>query len=913
LRLVTAPHVSGAADLRRLAPDLGDTCSGYLGSYRAELSEAVRRGESGVTVARRQTRIMDGLLGALFCAADAAARDAGMHPRGRLALVAVGGYGRGLVGLGSDVDVLFLCDDPEEPYVRALAEGLLYPLWDLGVDIGHVVRGVDETLTLAQQDIRTATTLIDLRPLAGDRALPEELRRGGRKRIFEPRIEGFLDALEQDTAARHRRFGRSLYLLEPEVKLGRGGLRDLDVARWAARARWDATGPEDYLERGVLLAREVEEVEAARELLWRVRNLLHASAGRRNDRLTFPDQEEIAAALGFVDGVTLGVEHFMQAYYRHARVVAHTVERILERARPRLRRSPASKRSLGDHTLLFDGMMTLERSADLDPRPELALRLYTRSAEFGVPVYPYARDVVARRLAEPAFRESLRDSPEAQALFLELLVHGGAVSQRPRSAFAEAHEVGLLAAMLPEFEPLVGRVQYDAYHVYTTDVHAVFSVDRLRELRSGAALPDLGLAARAMAEAPRLAPLFLAVLLHDVGKSRGVKGHAEHGAGIAQKVARRLGLSAVDALHVAWLVREHGSLFHWAVRRDTHDPDTIRDLVAAVGDPDRLRDLYLLTIAVMGTINPTAMTSWKARALEDLYLSINAAFEQQAASAGGVVRVDGVARAAAIREEVLVGFVGDAGQDQLEAFLDDMPDRYVLANPVDEIRTHARAARDRAGEGEEVHLLPGSGADLWQVLVLADDRPGLLSDVSAVLAARRLSVVSAQIYTRPSGERQEAVDLFLVRPEGGGSTPPNPRTLARIQQDLAQMARGALDAAELLARRSTSPSWSRRPGPRVETDVTVDNTASSRFTVIDVIAADRPALLHHIAEVLRLEGVSIALAKVNTEGTRAVDVFYVVDEHGQKLRDAPRLSRLQRAIEERVFQPERPSRPPELS
>ena len=910
---MTVPSASGVADLRKWAPHLGDTCTGYLTTYRAELIDAVRRGESGVKVARRHTRILDGLLGALFCAADAVAREAGMVPRGRLSLVAVGGYGRGLVGLGSDVDVLFLCDDPEEPYVRALAEGLLYPLWDLGVDIGHVVRGVDETLTLAQQDIRTATTLIDLRLVAGDRALPEELRRGGRHRVFEPRIESFLDALEEDTAARHRRFGRSLFLLEPEVKLGRGGLRDLDVARWAARARWDASGPEDYLERGVLLAREVEEVEAAREMLWRVRNLLHAAGpgGRRNDRLTFADQEEIANALGFVDGITLGVEEFMQVYYRNARVVAHTAERILERARPKLRRSPASKRALGDGTLLFDGMVTLENSSDLDARPELALRLYTRSAELSAPVYPYARDVVARRVAEPAFRAALRESPEAQALFLELLVCGGMVTLRPRSAFAEAHEVGLLAAMVPEFEPLVGRVQYDAYHVYTTDVHAVFALDRLRELKCGGTLPDLGLASRIMAETPRLAPLFLAVLLHDVGKARGVKGHARHGAGVAQKVARRLGLSAVDALHVAWLVEEHGSLFHWAVRRDTHDPDTIRDLVEAVGDADRLRDLYLLTVAVMGTINPTAMTSWKARALEDLYLSLSAAFEQRASGKTGA-RADRAARAAAIREEVLVGFVGDAGQERLEAFLNDMPDRYVLANPVDEIRTHARAARDRAGAEEVVHLLPGPGPDLWQMLVLADDRPGLLSDVSAGLAAWRLSVVSAQIYTRLKAGVHEAVDLFVVRSEGRSSEAPSPRTLAGVQNDLRQMRLGTLDASELLARSPASPTWARRPGPRVETEVTVDNAASSHFTVIDVIAADRPALLHRIAEVLRGEGVSIAVAKVNTEGTRAVDVFYVVDDKGQKLQDASRLSHLQQAIEDSLDQPDHASRRPEL-
>jgi len=912
---VTAPSVSRAADLQGLAPDLGQTCSGYLTSYRQELTQAVRRGAKGVEVAQRHSRIMDGLLGALYCAADAAAREAGMRPQGRLSLVAVGGYGRGLLGLGSDVDVLFLCDDPEAPYVRALAEGLLYPLWDLGVDIGHVVRGVDETIALAVEDVRTATTLIDLRWVAGDRALPEELRRGGRKRVFEPRIDSFLDALEQDTAARHARFGRSLYLLEPDVKLGRGGLRDLDVARWAARARWDTNGPEDYLSRGVLLEREVQEVEAAREMLWRVRNLLHASGSRRNDRLTFADQEEIAEQLGFVDGITLGVEHFMQSYYRHARVVAHTVERVLERARPRLRRSPASKRALDDELLLFDGMITLRDSAELASQPDLAMRLYARSGELDAPVYPYARDAVARRAAEPEFRHRLAESTPAQAHFLELLVNGGEVHGSPRTAFAEVHEVGLVAAMVPEFEPLVGRVQFDAYHLYTTDVHAVFAVDRLRELKRGVGPAALAMAVRVMAEAPRPTPLFLAVLLHDVGKVHGNRGHAQVGASMASDIARRLGLSAVDAEHVAWLVEHHGRLFHWAVRRDTNDPDTLRDLVQAVGDADRLRDLYLLTAAVMSTINPTAMTSWKARALDDLYLALSAAFEgddDQAASTGRMP-AERQARAKAIREEVGVGFVGDAGQDALNAFLQGMPDRYVLANPIDEIRTHARLARDHAGSAAAVHKLPGPSPELSQILVCADDRPGLLSDLSALLAAAGLDVVAAQIYTRPTARGAQAVDIFLVRSEGPRSSALLESALARAPEDLEGMRSGDLGAAEVLARRPAPPSYTLRPGPRVETEVTVDNGASSRFTVVDVVAADRPALLHHITHILHEQHVNVALAKVNTEGLRAVDVFYVVDERGQKVDDAEWLARMQRAIEEGVTSPERPSRPPETS
>jgi len=240
----------------------------------------VHRGDPGVATAYSHARALDGLLSALYCAADAASRALGRAPRGRVALVAVGGYGRLTLGLNSDVDVVFLCDDSEDPFVAALAEGLLYPLWDLGVDIGHAVRSIDEMLTLAREDIRTATTLIDFRRIAGSGSLLDELERGAREQVFEPHLVDFLGALEQDTGTRHRRFGGSLYLLEPDVKQGRGGLRDLDVAEWAAQARWGARAEQDYVRTGALLAREVRELEDAREMLWRVRNLLHLRAGR---------------------------------------------------------------------------------------------------------------------------------------------------------------------------------------------------------------------------------------------------------------------------------------------------------------------------------------------------------------------------------------------------------------------------------------------------------------------------------------------------------------------------------------------------------------------------------------------------------------------------------------------------------
>ena len=891
-------------DLSRLAPSLGDCCDGYLSGYRQRFEKDVRSGARGVAAASAFARALDGLLGALYCAADAAA---GPRGEGRVALVAVGGYGRGLVGLHSDVDVLFLCDDPSDPRVRALAEGLLYPLWDLGMEIGHAVRGQQETLALAREDIRTATTLIDLRRVAGDESIVADLGQGARRTIFEPHLEGFLDMLEQDTVRRHERFGDSLYLLEPDVKQGRGGLRDLDVAEWAARARWDARTTPDYVRTGALLQREVDELEAAREMLWRVRNLLHLRAKRQQDRLTFADQEEIADELGFVDGITLGVEQFMQVYYRHARVVAQTAERMLARARPKRRKTRASLRDLGDGTAIFDGHVTLSETAALETDPALAFRLYRQVLKRRLTPYAFARDAIARLSVDEDWRERLRRSEEATALFRELFctTDRGGWERGPlarASLLDELHEVGLTVAMLPELEPLTGRVQHDVFHVYTVDIHAIRAVERLRALFAGERLPHLGLATRLAAEAPRREPLFLATFLHALGKVHG-HGHGMPGeregsrsASMVRPIAERLGLRPMDVEQVAWLLQEQGSLYFWATKRDTSDPAVLEEVARRVGSLERLRELYLMTVAILSTANPRSLTDWTARMLEDLYFGVVGVLEGRGRSAAG--------RAAQLRKEVKVGFVGDRGESELERFVDAMPERYILANPVDVIRRHARVVRDAAGERTTVALGPGPSEEVSEVLVVTDDRPGLLADVAAVFAKHRVAVVDAQVYILPGDPegavaRDRAVDAFAVRREGGGRLDRPLR--GRIEHDLRALVDGAIGAAEMIAKTPEPPSWARRPGPEVSTDVRIDNQASPAFTVVDVLTRDRPGVLHTIARTLHEEGLTIALSKLTTEGDRVTDVFYVRDATGGgKVRDPERLRHLAELLQTRL-------------
>ncbi len=851
----------------------------------------MRRGDLGVLTARSHARALDGLLNALYCASDAASQTLGQSPRGRLALVAVGGYGRSTLGLHSDVDVVFLCDDSSDPFVGALAEGLLYPLWDLGVDIGHAVRSVEETVRLAREDIRTTTTLIDFRRIAGSGSILDDLERSARKQVLEPHLVEFLDALEQDTANRHRRFGGSLYLLEPDVKQGRGGLRDLDVAEWAARARWGARNEPDYVRTGALLAREVRELDDAREMLWRVRNLLHLRAGRQQDRLTFGDQEDLAQELGFVDGVTLGVEQFMQAYYRHARIVALTAERMLDRARPRRQGRAATFRKLADGIFLADDVISLEEPNRLESDPALAFRFYRQALRHQKRPDHSVRDAIARTAPDKRWRLRLQDSEEATQLFLSELLNVDSAPFRTGSTIAELHEVGLVTAMIPEFDPLVGRVNHDLFHVYTADIHAVKALEHLQALTRGESRVS-SLAARLAAEAPRRLPVFLAVLLHSLGRVRG-KDQEAQGARLAESVALRLGFSAIDAQHIGWLVREQKSLYRWATQRDIHDPQSLAEVVRMVGTSERLRDLFLCTIGVVSTANPKGISSWKARALEDLYLATLAELES------GQTPIQTETRALEVKLQAVVGFAGDAGQEELQAFIDQMPDRYFLANPVDVVRRHARIARDRDPDLVTVRVGPGPSDDVEEVVVVSSDRSGFLADLTAVFAAHDLSVLSAQIYTRQRPAGNEVFDVFWVKI--GENTPMPARLAEELREDIARRITNRISAEDLIARGSTPPPWAVRPGPQVPTHISVDNNASAKYTIVDVFTRDRKGLLHEIARTLHELDLSIAVSKVNTEGQSVADVFYVADQDGKKLRDPERLKSLQRVLYDRVL------------
>jgi [protein-PII] uridylyltransferase len=865
---------------------------------------------SGITLARRHSKVMDGLLTALYPAAFAAAQQQRKKWTPVL-LAAVGGYGRQRLAWKSDLDVRLLTTEAPER-LRPIAESILYPLWDTGVSIGHQVVTVADAIATARHDLPTATALLDSRTIIGDAAVAALLEERAFAGLFnEGELPAFMKRLEEEVSERHRRFGDSVYLLEPDVKNGAGGLRDLDIALWAARARWRTADLIDLLKVGVLVAREAEEMRAAADFVWSIRNHLHYHAGRRSDRLTFEEQESIARAMGYrkrVGGAGDGadsksspqmVEAFMSDYYRHARVITRLREQIVARATPRQSRRRPHIEELGHGLRAFDGQITFADPGVLSHDPAAALRLYQVAVAAQKTVLPFARDAVARASSDPAFGAALRASPEAATLFVQLASTARVAPFKNGSILAELHDVGLLTAMIPEFLPVVGRVHHDVYHVYTVDVHSVAAVDRLRALVRGDLTGENPLACRLAAEITRPEMLFLATLLHDVGKAIGGKDHSRRGAHMAEAIFDRLGLSDSDGREGSHLILQHLAMYRIAARRDLEDPATIAEFVREVHGREGLRDLYLLTVADLSTTSPTSMTKWKSRMLDELFLAADAVLT-------GTDTSDST-RLAGVREEVRRNAIPGLDLHFLDEYLDTMPERYLLSNTPAEIAAHAWVALNGRKAAVTAALVPSRHPEVAELcvvtgdkppepglFVVTKDRPGLLAAITAAIAASGFEVHAAQIHSRtlPDGGVQ-AVDLFFIRTKAAGGEGVE-QALPKLQSDLQKVIAGEVTPRDLAKRRSSS-RWSERPSPIVTTEVVIDNRASSRYTVIEVLTKDRPGVLFTLAEALHQLGLTIAIAKINTEGTKVVDVFYVTASDGTKL-DAERAEETRRGL-----------------
>ncbi|MCU1279775.1 MAG: [protein-PII] uridylyltransferase, partial [bacterium] len=839
-------------------------------------------GAPGDATARDWAAAADEVVRALFRAATAA------HPGLELALVAVGGYGRGELCPYSDLDIWLLVPRGKsaDPRAQAVAEAMLYPLWDLRMEVGHAVRSVEESIDLARQDLTACTALLDARFLDGDRAIWENFTRAV-PRLFDRDVNVVVRKLSEEKHERHARFGETVYLLEPNVKNGQGAYRDLLVGLWAAKARYRVHDFPDLVTAGQASARQVQALVAARSFYLEIRTAAHFAARRKQDRLTFEMQETIAPRLfpdprpshheGVESAVEPSVEALMQQYFLHAKAVTRETDRLLLRCFVEPQKKP-SMRSVDASFTLFNGKLSLHDPDVFRRRPSEMLRIFNVALELGADIYGHTKDLISERVAAMTADGGLTADPLAGREFMRLLCDDR--DTRNPSLLEQAHDLGLLTAVMPEFAPCTGRVQHDLYHVFTVDQHQLYAVGRLKALARGELAEELSTASQAIREVHRKEALYLGTLLHDVGKPLG-KGHSETGAKLAIAIATRFGLSEADVAQTEFLVRKHLLLSHLSQRRDLNDVAMLANLAQELNDEETLRELYLLTVADMSMVAPGNLTEWKEQLLRELYVRTMACY-RRGGDLGGPHDSEQTVLVAR-RKKRVAELIGEPEETLLDWFA-SLPDRYVTLTPPRAMVRDLQLSRRRKGPVavEVVHRPRKAVSD---VTVAADDAPGLLSKITGVLVAHRIDVLQAHINTRVAvsarGRAVEALDTFTTRDRYGRAITDAARW-KRVEDDLARVLGGGATVEEVIAERRDKSSLPERVVPKVRTEIKVDNQVSNDFSVIDVYTLDRLGVLYTITRTLADLELDIHLSKVATEAHRVADVFYVRERSGGK-------------------------------
>ena len=874
------PAATGEASARALRA--------FLATEEERLRLLRQLGASGRAVARTRSLARDALVTQLFAAL--APRDAG-DAQTFCAVVALGGYGRGELSPFSDLDLLFLHDGRHEDAVRRLLESLLPPLWDAGLTVGHSSHAVRQCLAAAREDLHLRTALAHARLVAGDEALFQQLvnvlERRRRKEANK-----LVAAVCEARDARQRRHGAIVYLQEPDVKEGVGGLRDWHEALWAAEARFGARTLMELHARGHVSDEGHGQIERAYDFLLRVREALHRAANRKTDRLSLERQTALAAGFGYADTPHLRAsEQFMRDYYRRARALHRAAETLLERAAPA--RKPARwfvarprDERLSGLLAVEDGELRLTGEARAFGRsPLLLFETVALAQAAGARVGPALRDAVTGALA--AVGSDFRRSPEAARAFLALLRRRG----RAGRALRLMHETGLLGRYLPEFARVSLLIQHDLYHHYTIDEHTLRAVEALDALV--AAREAEGQHAQffraVFAEVEDPALLYLSVLLHDVGKGRG-SGHVARGARIAEGVCARLRLGAGEAAKVVRTVSNHVLMAHVSQRRDLRDARTAPDFAARVGGLDELNMLTLLTYADLHAVGPGVWSEWKAALLQELYT------RARPHVTGGHAPLRFEEHAVRLKERVLAEADGSFAPSEIERHFALLPARYAHAFDAAAVLAHlgliARLSSDRLACRWARHEGATTG-----LTVAARDRRGLFAELAGALAAQGLEILSAELNTRADGV---ALDHFVLRSAATGAAV-EPERWPAVERALAAAVEGSADVAAAVERWRVrhAPRRRHKPNhhPHARVAVRCDNEAAEGTTLVEVRAPDEHGLAYRVARTLAARGLDIVCARVATEKSDALDVFYVTDAGGAKL-DAEAVRGLTEALTE---------------
>ena len=869
---------------------------------QAEVRRRLEAGVSGTEAARANCFLVDQIVRAVYDHVTQHLYPLANPSKGeRLALVAVGGYGRGEMAPHSDVDLLFLLPYKLTPHSEQVIEAVLYPLWDLGFKVGQATRSIDECLRLAKDDFTIRTALLEARFLWGDQALFVDLKQRFQKSLQARTGINFIEAKLAERATRHKRFGNTRYVLEPNIKDGKGGLRDLQTLYWIAKYLYQVDDVSMLVERGVFTRREVQRFDKAHNFLWTLRCHMHYLAERPEERLTFDLQKRIAPRLGYTAHVgTQDVERFMKHYFLVAkdvgdltRIFCAVLEAEHKRA-PRFRLRTLAKRRRVPGFQIEGDRLTVKGPEVFAEKPIEMLRIFLVAQEHGLDIHPHALRWITRNLGK--IDKSLREDREANRIFLKMLTS----EKDPEVALRRLNEAGVFGRFVPDFGRVVAQMQYNMYHHYTVDEHTIFAIGVLHDIEQGRLKEAAPIATEVVHKVLSRKVLYLAVLLHDIAKGRPGH-HSEVGAKIAQRLCPRLGLSAEETETVAWLVLHHLAMSDTAFKRDIDDPRTIETFAGLTQSVERLRLLLVLTVADIRAVGPNTWNSWKAALLRDLY------WRTEQVLSGGLATGARDARVNAAKEALEAALEGWPKKD-VSAHLARGYPSYWLSFDTETHARHARLVRaaEKSGDPLTVDTRVDRYREATEVTIYTADHAGLFSRIAGAMAVAGASIDAARIFTLKNGM---ALDGFYVRGAEGGPFD-RPKQLARLSVAIEQTLSGRLKPLQELAR-LRSPIPSRLRVFQVQPRVLIDNKASATHTVIEVNCRDRTGLLYRVTLALTKLQLMIHSVKISTYGERAVDVFYVQNALGEKIENETRLKRIREKLLKVLEQPdEKPAKTP---
>ncbi|TBW36408.1 [protein-PII] uridylyltransferase [Siculibacillus lacustris] len=841
----------------------------------------------GVRCAERLSFVQDALIRAIY---DFAVRH--VYPvvnassAERMAVTAVGGYGRATLAPGSDIDLLFLLPYKQTPWGESVVEYILYMLWDLGLKVGHATRNVEECVRLSRSDLTIRTAILEARFIWGDRPLFDDLALRFDRDVVQGTGRDYIAAKLAERDERHKRQGMSRYLVEPNIKEGKGGLRDLQTLFWIAKYFYRVKDTADLIGAGVFSKPEYQRFQRCDDFLWGIRCHMHFATGRAEERLSFDLQREIAARLGYVEKAGLrAVERFMKHYFLVAKDVGDltlifcsaleeehvkqtpALNRFLDRFTRRRRRKAQGE---GTPFILDHARINVAGPDVFSRDPVNLIRIFHEADRADVDFHPDALRLMTRSLR--LIDDDVRNDAVANALFLDIV----ASRNDPERVLRRMNETGVLGRFVPDFGRIVAMMQFNMYHHYTVDEHHLRSIGELAAVEKGRLAEEIPLASELIHGIQNRRVLYVALFLHDVGKGR-MEDHSLLGGKIARKLGPRFGLTPAETETVAWLVENHLVMSTVAQGRDLNDRRTIETFAEIVQSPERLRLLHCLTVADIRAVGPGVFNGWKGQLLRTLY------YETEPYLAGGHSQVTRDQRVAAAKRELTDSLEGWS-ETEKKAYVERHYAPYWLRVDLPRKIEHAtfirQATRDRKLLATSVipHVFEG----VTEITVLADDHPRLLSAIAGACAVAGANIVDAQIYTTTDGLALDTIFVGREFADDHDEQRRGQRVSALIEKTLTGAERLPEQVERKIAGRARLKAF------QIPTDVIVNNAWSDRFTVIEVSGLDRPGLLYDLTREISNLNLNIASAHIATFGERAVDVFYVTDLFGHKVDSRPR-------------------------